>query len=281
MEQIIEEQPMQKITRDDENLCGGEEVVSISFADGSSYGKFKSADDLLNAYNNLQAEFTRRSQRLRSLEKELEEQHNNLSNFNEVNNNEITQNENGKTSNSQTSENLKNNTSESEVLNNENAELEKLSTANAEYENHSEVAQEKIYELYDTADNESVPSYLKSDYSENLAKFLSENKDAKLYAKEIGEEILKDKTLSLQSAYDRVLAKMYKAPSELANDDEFINNYILSNENLLKNLLKKYKMEEKTIPTMISNAKGSIAQAYPVEVKTIKEAGEVAYKLFS
>lgn len=32
------------------------------------FGKFKSADALLNAYNSLEAEFTRRSQRLRELE---------------------------------------------------------------------------------------------------------------------------------------------------------------------------------------------------------------------
>lgn len=35
---------------------------------GGGFGKFKSADALLNAYNSLEAEFTRRSQRLRELE---------------------------------------------------------------------------------------------------------------------------------------------------------------------------------------------------------------------
>ena len=37
--------------------------------DGSPYGKFKDAKSLLSAYNNLEAEFTRRSQRLKELEK--------------------------------------------------------------------------------------------------------------------------------------------------------------------------------------------------------------------
>ena len=36
-------------------------------------GKFKSVDALLRAYNSLQAEFTRRSQRLKELEREREE----------------------------------------------------------------------------------------------------------------------------------------------------------------------------------------------------------------
>lgn len=38
----------------------------------ASYGKFKSSDELLNAYNALEAEFTRRSQRIKELEGKLE-----------------------------------------------------------------------------------------------------------------------------------------------------------------------------------------------------------------
>lgn len=38
----------------------------------ASYGKFKSPDELLNAYNALEAEFTRRSQRIKELEGKLE-----------------------------------------------------------------------------------------------------------------------------------------------------------------------------------------------------------------
>lgn len=44
---------------------------------GGDLGKFKNVDALLNAYNNLEAEFTRRSQRL----KELEENAKNLTEF--------------------------------------------------------------------------------------------------------------------------------------------------------------------------------------------------------
>lgn len=39
-----------------------------------SHGKFKDADALLSAYNSLQAEFTRKCQRLAELEKQKEEQ---------------------------------------------------------------------------------------------------------------------------------------------------------------------------------------------------------------
>lgn len=36
----------------------------------ASYGKFKTADELLNAYNSLESEFTRRSQKLKSYEEQ-------------------------------------------------------------------------------------------------------------------------------------------------------------------------------------------------------------------
>ena len=40
--------------------------------DGSNYGKFKDAKTLLDAYNSLQAEFTRKSQKLAEIQKEKE-----------------------------------------------------------------------------------------------------------------------------------------------------------------------------------------------------------------
>lgn len=41
--------------------------------DGSIFGKFKDAKSLLEAYNNLQSEFTRKSQKLADLQKKVEE----------------------------------------------------------------------------------------------------------------------------------------------------------------------------------------------------------------
>ena len=48
-----------------------EEVIGAT-AEEVSFGKFKDAKSLVNAYNSLQAEFTRRSQRLKALEGALE-----------------------------------------------------------------------------------------------------------------------------------------------------------------------------------------------------------------
>ena len=250
MENINEEQPLSEAKNEQDVSCGVDGMEVNTLNGGSSIGKFKTTEALVNAYNNLQAEFTRRCQRIKSLEKQLE----NTTSANEI---------------LQESCNFKGN---------ESANQE----ANVVDDNFSAEVQEINKEMYDTASNEDAPSYLKDDYNQKLINFLSENKDAKKYAKEIGEEILNDKSLTLQSAYDRVLAKKFVAPSELVKDEQFINNFILSNEEILKDIIKKYKSEEKVLPTIIqNNSNASIAQAYPVEVKTIKEAGELAKKLLS
>lgn len=60
---VTEVNPVEKV----ENNLNIENVATSGVAEGS-IGKFKSTESLLNAYNNLQAEFTRKCQRLSELE---------------------------------------------------------------------------------------------------------------------------------------------------------------------------------------------------------------------
>ncbi len=55
----------------EEERCDANSEGSMS-EDGLLAGKFKSVDALLHAYGELEAEFTRRSQRLKALEERLE-----------------------------------------------------------------------------------------------------------------------------------------------------------------------------------------------------------------
>lgn len=59
---------MEKIEQPIQELNGAQ----LGLNEGSMLGKFKDATSLLNAYNNLQAEFTRKSQKLKELEKTVE-----------------------------------------------------------------------------------------------------------------------------------------------------------------------------------------------------------------
>ena len=64
MEEIINEQTETMTSQTVETEKGTGEDGNVS------YGKFKSAEALLSAYNSLQAEFTKRCQRIKELEKD-------------------------------------------------------------------------------------------------------------------------------------------------------------------------------------------------------------------
>lgn len=76
----IEEQPeVLEPSYEEENTGSSEDMQEVeaekSEAErGVPIGKFKSVEDLFDAYNNLQSEFTRKSQRLAALEKEKTDQ---------------------------------------------------------------------------------------------------------------------------------------------------------------------------------------------------------------
>lgn len=338
----------------EENARGNADNVDLQ--NGSPYGKFKTASDLLNAYNNLQAEFTRRCQALKKMQNQIDDMQLNLNKADATNEKVATKQEDAETileqkgikqqmgkaffekglserefklklldeikeqitydkdalnelyldalNSPDEKAGSKRNTESVEIAKsgtggeieenkkdlfdfaNENSNINEIINENGKQnageisKEKGEVAHDNKIKMYDTADSEEVPSYQRADFDEQLAKFLSANKNARFYAKEIGEEILADRTLSLQCAYDRVLAKKYKSPNELASDENFIANYILNNEKVLKSIVKGFKAKREELPKMISNQNGAMAQALPSAVRTIKEAGELAYRLF-
>ena len=72
MNNNIIEQP--ELELDNSNSTQINDVIdNQEIQEGSIYGKFKNANNLLEAYNSLQAEFTRKSQKLAEFQKEYEE----------------------------------------------------------------------------------------------------------------------------------------------------------------------------------------------------------------
>ena len=173
-------------------------------------GKFNSVQDLMDAYNSLQAEFTRKCQRLKLMEEKID-----------------------------------NNKIKSDAQNEE-------------------------------------PVYLKQDYQQELSNFLNSFPLAKKYAKEISLEVANN-NINLEQAYNNVLAKQYKEPEELVNDKDFIENYVLSNENIKKELIKKYlkDVKESNAPTLITGASGMFSgRAKDIEISSLEEANKLALKMF-
>ena len=184
-----------------------DESTPSSNQNGSQLGKFKDAESLLSAYNSLQAEFTRKCQKL------------------------------------------------SELENKQQKEEEKAST----------------------------PVYLKENWQDKVSSFLSNNQGAKKFASEISQEILTNPSLkneenALDIAWAKIVSKKFKEPEEVLNDDKFVNDFVLSNEQIKQKILSNYikDLESKKIPPFVSNSQGgSIAFQTPKKANTLSEAKQL------
>lgn len=74
-EKINLEQPNENIISQGEGISQNvkNDRVEIDISEGSKYGKFKDAEALLNAYNNLQSDYTKKCQALSQLQKDCED----------------------------------------------------------------------------------------------------------------------------------------------------------------------------------------------------------------
>ena len=186
-----------------------------------SIGKFNSPESLLEAYNNLQREFTKKCQKLSELEKN--------------------------------------------VADNEEKETLKNETEN------------------------SSPAFLGDSWRSKVAEFLGSNAYAKNFSKEISAEILNDPKLQksenmLEIAWSRVLAKNFKTPEQIANDNSFFENYVLGNEEVKKQVFSSYlsELNEMQTPNLIgASVRGGRSMVVKSSKPTsLKDANEIVLKLF-
>lgn len=132
--------------------------------------------------------------------------------------------------------------------------------------------------------DEALPQYKQQDWLSKVSNFLNENQNAKNYVNEIATIISEDENLAkkedaLELAYSRVLKQNFKTKEELANDDEFIKQFVYDNEKIKNKIIEDYLISlenNKTIP-LISSDRGSLSVSSPKYVpKDLKEAGRYA-----
>lgn len=213
-EEKIGEQPSQTVDNVQEGIVDSG-TTSDTETDGS-LGKFKDAQSLLSAYNSLQAEFTKKCQKLSEVSKMLDEAQQNQ-----------------------------------------------------------------------TMEKDETPIYNKENWKENVSSFLNENSKAKEYSGEIANEILQDKNLqlspnALELAWARVMARKFESPKNLAADQKFIDEQILSRPEIQKQVLDEYftKLQNtKNPPVIVSH--GSVAMPTIKEPTTMSEAKVMVEKLFN
>ena len=181
---------------------------SVQQSNGSQYGKFKDAQSLLDAYNNLQAEFTRKCQKLSELEK--------------------------------------------------------------------------------TQQSEMIPVFSKEDWQNKVSDFVNSHSEAKKFASEISQEIISNPSLqtkedALEIAFAKVIGKNYKDANQLINDDKFVNDYVLSSDQIKQKVLSSYikELDQKLPPFVTSSSGGEIAFSKPLKASTLSEAKQLVEEIFN
>ena len=74
-----------------------------------------------------------------------------------------------------------------------------------------------------------------------------------------------------------MIAKSYKTAEAYSNDDEFLNNYIFSNQKIKDKIVKDYLSRiTQDSPIKLENGGGNITLSPPKKPATIQEAGNLA-----
>jgi len=157
----------------DVHTVATDENKGLEDVSGSPLGKFKDGESLLNAYNELQSEFTRKCQKLSETEKKLQEN----------------------------------------------------------------ILSENVHKK----DEDKEEFAWKNTFSD----FLQSHKTAENFVEEITSEIVNDENLKnspdgLEQAYLRVLEKNYIPKNDLAENPEFLEKFIYSNENIKNKIINEY-----------------------------------------
>lgn len=148
---------------------------------------------------------------------------------------------------------------------------------------------QKIKELTDklnALDNTNqnfVPEYQKEDWPQKVLEFFASHQDAKQFIGEISEvistntEIANSKNV-LENALTKVLANKFVSQKELAENEEFLENYIYSNKKVGEKIIDKYLeslSKQKAMP-LISSSSGTGTVSSPTKKPTtIKDAGKI------
>ncbi len=229
---------------------------------GSMFGKFKDATSLLDAYNNLQKEFTRKSQKLSEMTKQLSTLEDEKTQNTSLKDEKTPQifNANAKKYNF---DNL-----------NKNSFNEKQTKNPAELNNKSEA---------DTIE----PIYKKSNWLTIVNQFFKTNPDAKQYSSEISKILLSDKTLAnnnrgLEYAYALVNMKHQVKPAELINDPKYFAD-IIADERVKEKIIVDYLQNISKSKTNIKVISGEPNYISPTPTKdkpkNLKEASNMLRKL--
>lgn len=218
----------------------------------NNLGKFKDAQSLLEAYNNLQSAFTRKCQLLSELQKDkTEEKEKAIASLQNVQNRD-----------------------ESGVIDEKinNFKTEAVTTSEANFDA--------------TASQESeVLKFAEDDFQNDFNQFLESNEEAKAYADEI-KTYLESKNTNNKNPFEDAWAQVVLShlKSDQKNGDPIINQYVLNDENVKNSILESYlsELSKNKPPKVISSQGGErVSGVMPPRPQTLDEAKKILNNMFS
>jgi len=273
-----------------ENITG--EQPDNNIVKGSSLGKFANAGTLKQAYDNLEKEFTRKSQLLSDFQKQAETSVGDAevlkanTNSNDKANQTLFTNQ---ISMDNQDEKLKsisntNDTNEANFLQmKDKNNLSQNMRGNSVLQNTQEISQ------HSKVKSEDAPYWEREDWNKQVQDFLIENPLAKQYAKEISKMVMEDKALlkssrPLYSAWAKWLQNNYKTPEQLLDDEKFLSQ-VQKNDKVKRGIIKDYLAEisnrQITPPLFANSDGGGVANGKKQSPQTLDEVREMAKKIFS
>lgn len=210
-------------------------------------GKFKDEQSLLDAYNALQAEFTRKCQKLA----ELNKMQNNCTK----------------------SENMPQNNEKNENI------LKNVEDAGCDLGQNEVPSQ---CEIMVESENKSSPEA--SNFSKQVAEFFTLHADAKDLAKSVGQILLDNPKMcemenAVELAYKLAKSEQLKTPAELAEDEDFLSTYVFSKENIQSRVMEQILEKAKaSAPKIINSKVGGSAVYVQSAPKNLEDAKTLILK---
>lgn len=222
------EQPLKEENAKENEESIEKEVATCPQQNGSQFGKFKDAESLLSAYNSLQAEFTRKCQKLSQTIKDIND-----------------------AKSEQPNDDPSENDMQCEEKNNADLDSSCDSQKQIESQNNTSLC------------SEEEVAFKSPDWNEKVCEFLKNNSLASEYKTEISNEILTNKDLQknkncLDLAWARVMEKEFKPVKEIVKDENFIKDQILTNEQIKQKIIEEYieNLSKNKPPKTINSSAG-------------------------
>lgn len=124
-------------------------------------------------------------------------------------------------------------------------------------------------------------------WNKNIKEFLQSHQNAKNLVEDITNEIINDESLrhvddGLEKAYLRVVEKKYVPQEDLATNQDFLEKYIYSNDEIKNKIIKDYvsTLQSTKSPITISNDGFSRGVAAGTHISSLDDARKYVEQMF-